>query len=108
MKKKQQILIKRWLRSKMRRIARQTWQLMKPSFSEGKLYFQITLKHLHSDCRLFLYSPQAGQIGVYKDALERLNTSIAFNASDLDLAAAVWLMCFVISLTLILSQLRLV
>jgi hypothetical protein len=45
-----------------------------------------------------LNSPQSGQINVYKDALERLNTSIAFNASDLDLAKAVRLF-FVISST---------
>jgi len=38
---------------------------------------------------IVFYRPQPGQIGVYKDALERLNTSIAFNAADLDLAAAV-------------------
>jgi len=36
-----------------------------------------------------LHRPQAGQINVYQDALERLNTSIAFNATDLDLPAAV-------------------
>lgn len=34
-------------------------------------------------------SPQPGQMNAYKDALERLNTSIAFNAADLDLPAAV-------------------
>ena len=40
----------RQLRSNMHQIARQTWQLMKPSFSEGKSYFQITLNNLHGDC----------------------------------------------------------
>jgi hypothetical protein len=35
------------------------------------------------------HRPQTGQINVYQDALERLNTSIAFNATDLDLPAAV-------------------
>ena len=39
-------------------------------------------------------SPQPGQIGVYRDALERLNTSIAFNAADLDLVATVSLIPF--------------
>ncbi|KAF8148207.1 exocyst complex component, exo70 subunit [Crassisporium funariophilum] len=42
---------------------------------------------LKVDEALILRGPQPGQINVYKDALERLNTSIAFNASDLDLAA---------------------
>jgi hypothetical protein len=51
-------------------------------------------KHLNSDRPL--NTPQSGQIYVYKDALERLNTSIAFNASDLDLVKAVRLY-FVIS-----------
>ena len=36
-----------------------------------------------------LHRPQPGQINVYQDALERLNTSIAFNATNLDLPAAV-------------------
>ncbi|KAF8168883.1 exocyst complex component, exo70 subunit [Pholiota molesta] len=40
-----------------------------------------------ADESLILRGPQPGQIGVYKDALERLNTSITFNASDLDLVA---------------------
>ncbi|KAF8811734.1 hypothetical protein BYT27DRAFT_7276127 [Phlegmacium glaucopus] len=43
---------------------------------------------LAADEALILRGPQSGQIGVYKDALERLNTSIAFNASDLDLRTA--------------------
>ncbi|PPQ78842.1 hypothetical protein CVT25_010628 [Psilocybe cyanescens] len=38
------------------------------------------------DESLILRGPQPGQIDVYKEALERLNTSIAFNAADLDLA----------------------
>ncbi|KAF5389705.1 hypothetical protein D9757_005962 [Collybiopsis confluens] len=33
---------------------------------------------------LILRGPQPGQLDVYKDALERLNASIAFKASDLD------------------------
>lgn len=28
--------------------------------------------------------PQTGQLGLYKDALERLNASIAFKSSDAD------------------------
>ncbi|KAF8816737.1 exocyst complex component, exo70 subunit [Phlegmacium glaucopus] len=43
---------------------------------------------LAADEALILRGPQSGQIGVYKDALERLNTGIAFNASDLDLRTA--------------------
>jgi exocyst complex protein 7 len=42
---------------------------------------------LAADEALILRGPQSGQIDVYKDTLERLNTSIAFNSSDLDLAA---------------------
>ncbi|KAH9477346.1 Exocyst complex component 7 [Psilocybe cubensis] len=41
---------------------------------------------LAADESLILRGPQPGQIAVYKEALERLNTSIAFNAADLDLA----------------------
>ncbi|KAF9556789.1 exocyst complex component, exo70 subunit [Agrocybe pediades] len=40
------------------------------------------------DESLILRGPQPGQFSAYKDALERLNTSIAFNAADLDLPAA--------------------
>ncbi|KAF8970319.1 exocyst complex component, exo70 subunit [Flammula alnicola] len=43
---------------------------------------------LAADESLILRGPQPNQIGVYKDALERLNTSIAFNAADLDVATA--------------------
>ena len=80
-----QILIKLWLRSKMRRITRQSWA------------HSQRVSHISNNSEAFtqwlsFYSPQSGQIGVYKDALERLNMSIAFNASDLDLVAAVWLM----------------
>ena len=48
---------------------------------------------VHSLTMLFVpwpwFSPQPGQIGIYKDALERLNSSIAFNASDTDLVQIV-------------------
>ena len=83
-KEKKQILIKLWLRSKMCRIARQSWahsQRVSHTSNNSEAFAQW----------LSFYSPQSGQIGIYKDALERLNTSIAFNASDLDLVAAVWL-----------------
>ncbi|KIM35849.1 hypothetical protein M413DRAFT_449580 [Hebeloma cylindrosporum] len=47
-----------------------------------------TRQDLAVDESLILRGPQTGQIDAYKDALERLNTSIAFNATDLDLPAA--------------------
>ncbi|KAF9527700.1 exocyst complex component, exo70 subunit [Crepidotus variabilis] len=50
---------------------------------------EMSVNHedLAADEDLILRGPQPGQLNVYKDAMERLNTSIAFNAADLDLAA---------------------
>ncbi|PPQ98996.1 hypothetical protein CVT24_003478 [Panaeolus cyanescens] len=42
---------------------------------------------LAADEKFIMKGPQNGQIGAYKDALERLNTNIAFNAVDLDVKA---------------------
>jgi exocyst complex protein 7 len=36
------------------------------------------------------HRPQPGQLNIYKDALERLNTSIAFNTTDMDISVTVY------------------
>lgn len=53
--------------------------------------------HYNVNSTYVLHRPQPGQIGAYKEALERLNTSIAFEAADLDLAAAVSIFDFFVS-----------
>ncbi|KAF8878668.1 Cullin repeat-like-containing domain protein [Gymnopilus junonius] len=46
-----------------------------------------TQQDLAADESLILRGPQPGQISLYREALERLNTSIVFNSSDIDLVA---------------------
>lgn len=57
--------------------------ILRGSVTFSLVFFVLSLTYM------VLHRPQTGQINVYQDALERLNTSIAFNAADLDLAAAV-------------------
>ncbi|KAJ3514001.1 hypothetical protein NLJ89_g2626 [Agrocybe chaxingu] len=47
-----------------------------------------TQQDIAADEALILRGPQPGNLDVYKEALERLNTSIAFNSADQDLAAS--------------------